>query len=984
SLWRAGEHALLSAQRIVSGAAGVRVEGARIEGLGDPATVALETTPAGMRVRAEASRIDLSRIGRLTHSAKLRQGKLALDADVDLHRDRVSGRTKLDLDGGDVGEVHGISAHVDAKLEGRRFSGEAHVKAGDVATIDVSAPNVAIAGAGALSAAGWRHAWGDVTFDFHGNLARIEAIMPPEQFPFAEASGDVVLKGHLVRTDERDPDPDLKLGLVTNGLRLTPKTQPHMTIDGVYVMPPPAWRLAGVDFDVDTSFDGDTRDLQLAGRLHDPKGPLAELKVQAEQVPVADLFGQKAKFSTDLQEMPFDVHVTLPTRGLGTMPDILKQNYVTGKLTADLTAKGTMRKPVVHMDAKVQRSHVTGTSGSLPLEFALLADYDGAKGKVTLNAKSADRDLLQFESNLEAVAADLVAGGGADKPWTASAKAHFGGFPLEAIGSLADHVISGQVNGDLIVADVHKNGRAEVALSVDSLTMGGVKYRGAKLDAKAGGRALDATMRVDGTDGFLETKAEGALRWGAAAAPSLDSAKPLVVGLSAKNFRMGGLFPFVSQWLDEFDGRLDADTRVELDPVSRRSKLSGSLALDKGVLEATAGGGELHDVSAKLTFSPDGVVTLEKMNASAMSGRLEASGSARLGPAGLAGARAVLVIPSDAPFPLSAGGAQIGDIDGRVEVAEDAGPGGKGMSVKIDVPHLRVMLPDQSPNSAQSLGEIPGLHIGAYRGQPLKFVLVPLDPVKKKDEQQAASGGGGTAVKVHLADIEVVRRQQLQVDLVGDLQAQTGAETKVTGQIHLKPGGTLSVQGRTFKIESGTVSFVGGDPGNPEVVVKAGWTAPDGTVVYANFVGPLKTGKVTLTSEPALPQEEIVELLLFGSTGGKQAQTPSADAATSAIGTVGGEAAAPLNHALDQIGLGAVSTKVDTSDSSAPRPEVEVQISREISLQIAVVLGQPPPGVNPDRTLLTVDWRFLSRWSLSSTLGDAGTTIFDVLWRRRY
>ncbi|MBV9946324.1 MAG: hypothetical protein JOZ69_05715, partial [Myxococcales bacterium] len=84
SLFRAGEHALLSAQRIVSGASGVRVDGARIEGLGDPATVAVETTPAGMRVRAEASQIDLSRIGRLTHSTKLRQGKLALDADLDL------------------------------------------------------------------------------------------------------------------------------------------------------------------------------------------------------------------------------------------------------------------------------------------------------------------------------------------------------------------------------------------------------------------------------------------------------------------------------------------------------------------------------------------------------------------------------------------------------------------------------------------------------------------------------------------------------------------------------------------------------------------------------------------------------------------------------------------------------------------------------------------------------------------------------------
>jgi hypothetical protein len=87
---------------------------------------------------------------------------------------------------------------------------------------------------------------------------------------------------------------------------------------------------------------------------------------------------------------------------------------------------------------------------------------------------------------------------------------------------------------------------------------------------------------------------------------------------------------------------------------------------------------------------------------------------------------------------------------------------------------------------------------------------------------------------------------------------------------------------------------------------------------------------------------------------------------------------------LGQLGLGAVTANVDTSQSANPRPEVEVQIAKDISVQIAVVLGVPPPGVNPDHTLLTVDWRFLSKWSLASTVGDAGTTIFDLLWQKRY
>ena len=86
---------------------------------------------------------------------------------------------------------------------------------------------------------------------------------------------------------------------------------------------------------------------------------------------------------------------------------------------------------------------------------------------------------------------------------------------------------------------------------------------------------------------------------------------------------------------------------------------------------------------------------------------------------------------------------------------------------------------------------------------------------------------------------------------------------------------------------------------------------------------------------------------------------------------------------LGQLGLGAVTANVDTTQAANPRPEVEVQIARDISVQIAVVLGQPPPGVNPDHTLLTIDWRFFSKWSLASTVGDAGPTIFDLLWQQR-
>jgi translocation and assembly module TamB len=167
------------------------------------------------------------------------------------------------------------------------------------------------------------------------------------------------------------------------------------------------------------------------------------------------------------------------------------------------------------------------------------------------------------------------------------------------------------------------------------------------------------------------------------------------------------------------------------------------------------------------------------------------------------------------------------------------------------------------------------------------------------------------------------------------------------------------------------------------VSVTAGWTAADGTQVYADFIGPLKTGKVTLRSEPPLSRNDIVQLLLFGTTDGQAAAAQGAPGTSSAEGVAGNIATQPLNRALSQFGLSAVSAKVDTSSVNA-KPEVEVQIAKSISVAVAQIIGQAPVGSNPDTTFLTIDWRFLRKWSLAATVGNADSTIVDLLWQYRY
>ena len=91
-----------------------------------------------------------------------------------------------------------------------------------------------------------------------------------------------------------------------------------------------------------------------------------------------------------------------------------------------------------------------------------------------------------------------------------------------------------------------------------------------------------------------------------------------------------------------------------------------------------------------------------------------------------------------------------------------------------------------------------------------------------------------------------------------------------------------------------------------------------------------------------------------------------------------------LSQGLDELTGIEVKGRLDTSDSNNPKPEVEVQIARDISVQVAWVIGNPLPGTNPDTTLVTLDWRFLRKWSLATTVGNEGTSILDLIWQHRY
>lgn len=306
----------------------------------------------------------------------------------------------------------------------------------------------------------------------------------------------------------------------------------------------------------------------------------------------------------------------------------------------------------------------------------------------------------------------------------------------------------------------------------------------------------------------------------------------------------------------------------------------------------------------------------------------------------------------------------------------------------VDVPELSLALPQIQKTGLQELEEKKDIKVGIYRDKKT-FALLPLSAADLKDKAEVAEAPTRLVIDVRLGRVTIVRGTQAEIVVTGEPKIIVAGETRLDGQIRAVEG-KLSVQGKEFKVEKATVTFdPAAPPSNPVVVATAEWDAQDGSKVYADFIGPVKTGKLNLRSEPARPQNEILALILFGTADGATGSPTAAPgkkpgAETQAgVAVAGGVVSEGLTEALDDLAGVRATARVDTTRANNPAPELEFQVTRDVSVQFTHVLGTPPI-TEPDLNLATVDWRFARKWSLETTVGDKGKAQVDAVWQHRY
>jgi translocation and assembly module TamB len=177
--------------------------------------------------------------------------------------------------------------------------------------------------------------------------------------------------------------------------------------------------------------------------------------------------------------------------------------------------------------------------------------------------------------------------------------------------------------------------------------------------------------------------------------------------------------------------------------------------------------------------------------------------------------------------------------------------GGKIKVVKADI-----RVPDKLPPSVQEI-EVTEVNappqaaarIAARQQQPKQALVVALDLAVDAPQQVAVRGRG------------------LDAELGGALKVSGSADKPVIdGALKLRRG-SLEIAGKRLDFTEGTLTFEGGDQIDPILDLTAQSRAQD-LQVTAKVEGSARSPRITLSSVPEMPQDEILARLLFSKSAG--------------------------------------------------------------------------------------------------------------------
>ncbi|WP_158813189.1 translocation/assembly module TamB domain-containing protein [Methylocapsa sp. S129] len=363
-----------------------------------------------------------------------------------------------------------------------------------------------------------------------------------------------------------------------------------------------------------------------------------------------------------------------------------------------------------------------------------------------------------------------------------------------------------------------------------------------------------------------------------------------------------------------------------------KPQAQGSVVMTNGGFTDAEAGVKLEKIDAKISGRGD-QITIDRINATTPNGgALNVAGQVRLdagagfpGTIRITGQKAQLIsneiVSASADLALDLTGA----------LAQDP-----HVSGRIGITSMDISVPDRLPGNLRPIDGT--IHVKP--GATAKARLA-MDAKAKNAAKRAPPFNAKLALTISAPNRIFVRGRGIDAELSGDLKvAGTSANPQISGGFDLRRG-TLSLVGKQLDFTQGSAKFHGDTM--PELNFIAQTVAGD---VTANIevTGPANQPVFAFTSQPSLPQDEILSRVLFEKPSGSLSPFHALELANTASTLSGGSD----NFEKMRKTLGVDSLDVGTDANGNPMLGAKKAISDRIS--IGVNTGSKPEdnGVSVD------------------------------------
>jgi translocation and assembly module TamB len=188
--------------------------------------------------------------------------------------------------------------------------------------------------------------------------------------------------------------------------------------------------------------------------------------------------------------------------------------------------------------------------------------------------------------------------------------------------------------------------------------------------------------------------------------------------------------------------------------------------------------------------------------------------------------------------------------------------------------------------------------------------------------------------------------------------------------------GTFAFAGKTFVVKSGSVTFLDGPAAEPEIDAVAEASLPN-LVARVRIQGKASQPGITVSSEPSLPQEEVLAQILSGRSTGQLSAVQALQLAQTAATLSGTGGANIVDKIRQTLGVDVLNVEADGATGSGATLKAGKYVSDDVFLSVS-------QGTEPGSQKVGVEVDVLPNVSVDIGVGGAASGNVGVNWKYDY